>query len=444
MTATPDAIVNGTRLGRLLEMLPVLSRTDDIPSVQRQFGRSVRELVPFDGLVTVSRRNLPEGEFKITRLITDVEAVEPASVNPWRDWDTLPSGREGFIGETIAAGEPRRVVPFRLEDDPVVGDALSGFDACVAIPLYDAGEALNWNFFLRRREGGFSDDEVELLLLLGNMFGTATKSLVSAREVVRLNEEISEQLRKVGAVQRSLLPAHLPRIPGVELNCYYQPCEQAGGDYYDFAPIVPASGNRASPDDPAWGLVIADVAGHGASAAVVMAMVQALIHAYASTRLELAPGRLLEHLNGQLSRKEMDHSFVTAFCAAYHPRDRRLVHACAGHYPPRLKKPGAEAPGTALEVDAGIPLGILADAEYVEREIRLDAGDTLVFFTDGITESFDPAGEMFGLDRLDAAIRGCSGEPQCVIPSILDRLRGHEAGRRPMDDQTIVAMKIRD
>lgn len=434
---------NGSRLTKLLQLLPELSRSDELATIQRKYGETMREFVPIDGLVTVSIRGLDPGDYKVTRLFKDMRNM-PEDVNPWRDWAKIPTHQGGFIGQTIRAPLPRQTRPFFLKDDPVLQSEVAEFGTCLAIPLFDGGEALNWNFFLRRSDRGFGDQEIELLLLLNNIFGHVTKSLVTAREIDRLNQHVSNQIRQIGDLQRSLLPAALPVIDGVEFNVFYQPCEQAGGDYYDFAHMGDDSRSSPQDGDGRWAMMIADVAGHGPSAAVVMAMMQSIIDAYTPPTGHITPGGLLSFLNDQLTRKQMAQSFVTAFCGVYDPREQSLVHACAGHFPPRVKKPGHDAPVVALDSASGIPLGIESGIEYEESFAQLTPGDTLVLYTDGIVESRNPEREMFGLDRLDDAMVRCSGQPACIVPSIVDSLRSHESGLPPADDQTIVVMKLQD
>ncbi|NOG55449.1 MAG: PP2C family protein-serine/threonine phosphatase [Planctomycetes bacterium] len=280
------------------------------------------------------------------------------------------------------------------------------------------------------------------MLLLGNLMGLTTRNLVASQQVEQLNQRITTQLEQVAQLQRALLPQQLPRIPGLSMNAHYRPCEQAGGDYYDFIPLKGgAQPDDAINNDHPWGIMIADVSGHGASAAVIMAMVQTLAHAYPIDPED--PGRALEQINAHLIAERLDSSFVTAFLGVFHPDTRILTYASAGHHPPRIKHIGENNPARPLELASAPPLGIFDQNYHVEtKQQLLNTEDTLILFTDGVTEAMSPTRELFGVERLDEAILCCSGEPDCIIGSLTAAVAQHEQGNRPVDDQTIVALKL--
>jgi len=437
--STPVSETAASRLDGLIESLQAISRADDPSEVGLHAGRGIRYFMPFEALVSVSVRTLPPGRYKVTRrMLTNRPAREP--VNPWRDWAGLPTHTGGLIGEAIYSPRPRVFSNLYLRNDPALGDEVAEYGSCLAIPLFDGGLALNWNFLFRQTPAGFSPSEIELMVLVSNLLGQATRNMVTARKVEELNARITLQLHDVAELQRSLLPRTLPDIPQMEIVTHYQPCEQAGGDYYDF---TQSRHDRAASDGSAsCGAIIADVAGHGARAAVIMAMMQSIVRAYpASANNE--PDAVLEHLNDQILCQGIDPTFVTALCMRYDPVTRLARLASAGHYAPRLKKPGPESPVTAMPIESGLPLGIERDLRLHVSETQLDVGDTLVFYTDGVIESFNAERKMFGLSRLDAALHHCSGEPGCVVQSVTTALREHEAGVRPADDQTLLVMKVR-
>lgn len=438
MSSTPTAS-DASRLDGLIESLLAISKSDDPAEVGLHAGRGIRYFMPFDALVSVSVRTLPPGRYKVTRRMLGNRPVRDPG-NPWRDWAILPTYTGGLIGEALYAPRPRVFSNLYLRNDPALGDEVAEYGSCLAVPLFDGGEALNWNFLFRHTPVGFSPAEVELMVLVSNLLGQTTRNMVTARKVEELNARITAQLHEVAELQRSLLPRTLPNIPQIEMVTHYQPCEQAGGDYYDFAHIPNQEG--AAGDAGEWGVIIADVAGHGARAAVIMAMMQSIVHAY-PLAATIAPDAVLDHLNEQLLNKGIDRTFVTALCMRYDPTKRVVRLASAGHYPPRLKKPGAESPVTAMHVESGLPLGIERDLHLHVSETHVDVGDTLVFYTDGVIESFSANREMFGMARLDEALHHCSGEPGCVVESVTTALREHEGGIQPADDQTLLVMKVR-
>ena len=432
------------RIADLLETMREMSLVTRAEDLVKSLSRSLHRWVQNDALIAVSRRGLAHGEYKITRRVRYTnDGPVSSTMNPWKEWDRLPTYKGGFIGEILAGDVPEVIHDLDLRGDPVLGDEYCGFQSCVAIPLFDAGESLNWNIGFRRDPQGFTVDDLELTMMISNLVGRTTINLISTQTVERLHGQLKNELEKVASIQRALLPEELPEIPGLDIAASYRPCELAGGDYYDFTPLDrdPLTGEPIA--DSRWGVIIADVSGHGASAAVIMAMMQAIVHAYP----EYGPvhaDHLLAHLNEQFVRKNLDHNFVTAFCADYDPKSHVLQYACAGHYPPRIKKPGEGSPVRAIPLHSGLPLGISDDSCVQRESLVLEPGDTLVLFTDGIIESFNREREMFGTGGLDAAIYECSGEPSCIIESITQALKIHEGGMPPADDQTIVAIKVRD
>jgi sigma-B regulation protein RsbU (phosphoserine phosphatase) len=212
---------------------------------------------------------------------------------------------------------------------------------------------------------------------------------------------------------------------------HYQTSQRAGGDYYDFFPLP----------DGKWGILIADVSGHGTPAAVLMAVTHTIAHTYPGP--PAPPGRLLAHLNRILADRytAQTGAFVTAFYAIYDPKVRSLHYASAGHPPPRLKRC---ADGTLALFDGvqSLPLGITADERYPDGLHELVPGDQIVFYTDGVTEAENTAGEQFGLKRLDGVLANCSIGASDLLDEVLRALDAFTAGKAAADDRTILVAKI--
>ena len=182
--------------------------------------------------------------------------------------------------------------------------------------------------------------------------------------------ELDSERKAVGEIQRSLLPASLPEIPGFEMSPYYRPSQQAGGDYYDVVPLV----------DGQWGFVMADVSGHGTPAAVIMTVMRTLIHAELPSNRDKSAAEFLRHVNRVMSDAYLrDGRFVTTWAAVLDPASGRLTYASAGHNPPRLLRGGNVFP---LDTTSGLPLGIDPAATYENVSITLEPGDLLVIYTD--------------------------------------------------------------
>jgi sigma-B regulation protein RsbU (phosphoserine phosphatase) len=280
----------------------------------------------------------------------------------------------------------------------------------------------------QREEDGFSPSDIEHTMIVGNLIGGNNSRLLLVEEIKSLNERLNAQLEEVARVQASLLPREKPDMPGLDLATSYLTSDRAGGDYYDFLPFP----------DGTWGILIADVSGHGPAAATIMAMLRGILHCYAGDR---SPDSVLRFANARLVEAGIEGTFVTAFFAVYDPRAATVTYARAGHNPPILKD-GRTGAVTTLDGVGSLPLGILEPLDLRRETVTLHPGDTLILYTDGITEAREKErGEMFGPERLDAALVECSGQPDCVVDSIHAALYEHTGERSRADDQTIVALR---
>ncbi len=425
------------RLAILMEMLEEVSRATEPEQAVQAYAQRIGKLRPVDAVVAVSVRNLSVGQYKITRraqMDLDGGNVKHQIVDPWKNWGKLPIFSGGFIGDLIANPEPQMLFDLDVGSDPVVGDFLADMKSCLALPLLDGGKVLNWTLQFRRDPRGFTMEELEQNLLTANLFGAMTKNLVSLDQINKLNERLKQQFAEVARVQQSLLPQQLPVVPGLTFATSYLTSDQAGGDYYDFFELP----------DGRLGIVIADVSGHGPGAATVMAMLHAMIHAYPGDSSTADPANVMRFANRQLVSARMDGSFATAFLGLYDSKTKELVYSNAGHPPPRVwnAATGRVAP---LAGESTLPLGITEEMEIPTNHVVLTSGQTLVYYTDGISETFNDRREMFGEDGLDAAIRsaeGGAGEPDAVVNAIHSALHRFNGRMTRDDDQTLVVMKV--
>jgi sigma-B regulation protein RsbU (phosphoserine phosphatase) len=220
----------------------------------------------------------------------------------------------------------------------------------------------------------------------------------------------------------------------MELAVHYRTAHRAGGDYYDFFPLP---GGK-------FGVLIADVSGHGTQAAVLLAITHSLAHAYPEP--PTGPGKLLAHLNAHLSRRytRSTGSFVTAFYAVFDPAENTFTYATAGHLPPRMCLAG-EPTWKAVPSPNRLPLGVNPrDAAYPEQVVRFAPGDRVALYTDGILDAVDPANEPFGYDRLDAALSWAPQEADAVVREVIACLDRFAAGAPLADDRTLLVVRRTD
>jgi sigma-B regulation protein RsbU (phosphoserine phosphatase) len=272
------------------------------------------------------------------------------------------------------------------------------------------------------------------------LIGSLLENQMLAGALARANEQIDRDARRVGELQRALLPASLPRIAGLEIAASYEPLGRAGGDLYDFLPLDERQDDRAdsSTTPSRWCVFIGDVEGHGLAAALVMALVQAALHLRPAGIA--TPAGLLMYGNRQLCSSRIS-GLVTAFLGIYEPASRRLTYARAGHPPPLLRR-AADGAVRALDAVGSYPLGIDASETFTEASVELERGDTLLLYTDGITEAQGKTQDLFGSDRLTQMLRDDGDRPAELIDRLRGAVRAHEHGQAAGDDQTIVAARV--
>ena len=239
--------------------------------------------------------------------------------------------------------------------------------------------------------------EAPLFTLRGNEISAQTLAgtllLLSLLYVVyRYSEEersrraaLEQEFRNAREVQQVLIPETLPDVPGYALTSAYLPAQEVGGDFFQIIPIG-SSGERSSTL-----IVLGDVSGKGVKAAMAVSLIVGALRAFTET--SSSPAEILAGLNRRLEGR-LQGGFSTAIVLRLDP-DGRCIVACAGHPAPFLN--GAEP-----EIPGALPLGLFATARYEETTLRLNVGDHLVLYTDGLLEARSPSGELYSFDRLQA------------------------------------------
>jgi sigma-B regulation protein RsbU (phosphoserine phosphatase) len=214
-------------------------------------------------------------------------------------------------------------------------------------------------------------------------------------QLQQANRTMARELALAGQVQASFLPETLPAVPGWQLAAALRPAGDASGDFYDVSQL--ADGRLA--------ILVADVVDKGVAAALYMALSWSLIRTYAPEYPD-QPECVLEAANRRILLDTRAEQFVTAFFGVLDPASGTLVYCCAGHCPPVVLRGRAQGDPLHL-VRTGVPLGIYADSRWERRTVRLEPGDALVLYTDGITEANDGRDVLFGEDRLLECLASC-------------------------------------
>jgi sigma-B regulation protein RsbU (phosphoserine phosphatase) len=240
---------------------------------------------------------------------------------------------------------------------------------------------------------------------------------------------LEAELELSQVVQRALMPQEMPSIQGVELAAFSRPSEIIGGDYFDFFEFR----------DGTPGLVIADVSGHGVSAGMLMSSLQTAIRTMAPDTD--VPAEILERINRFYIHNINFTTFVTVFLARYDPATLTLTYVNAGHNPPAVRR-RAEGAITWLRPTAPA-IGLAEDFRARMETVCFSAGDSLLLYTDGVTEVINTSNEEFGQERLAALVQQYADHS---APDLLQAVRqaiGAFGGNKPLvDDVTMVALKI--
>jgi len=432
MTVAPDFFETEprnwhARLAASVEVMRELSLYTDPQEMYAVFARRMAQLFPVSRQLTISRRGLHSPQYRVTRFNLWREPV-----NPWKELHRLPVHEGGLLAELVYSDQPRMVENVSLDADDPAFEYLGGQRSVLAIPHFEQGIAQNVVVLAREEADAFPRDRIADLVLLSNLFGRATQTLVLSQAVREAYDAVDYELRTVADIQKSLLPPSVPHIPGLDVAVHYQTAKRAGGDYYDFFPLPEGK----------LGVLVADASGHGAPAAVLMA----IAHSIAHTRTEppTRPGELLTHLNDHLTRHytRQTGNFMTAFYAVFDPANGTLAYASAGHNPPRLIR-SADGSRLVLNRAQRLPLGIKTDETYPEQVLSLHPGDQVVFFTDGVIEAVNAEGDVFGSQRLDSILPGSFETAEQLLLSIVRDFVNFTAGVPVADDRTLVIVKRR-
>lgn len=426
------------RIARLAQLTRELEQSQTPESTLRIIERGFAEASGFIASLLLSTRGLNPGRYRVV----DAHLKD----EPLSDCHALANGELGLVrhggilGAIVARREPQLLHDVDWACDPFFRETLAGYGSVMAIPLTGDRLPMTWAIGLKKPPGQFTVSDLEETVERVALIGSLLENQILADDLARANEQIDRDARRVGELQRALLPASLPGIAGLEIAASYEPLGRAGGDLYDFLPLDERQDDRAdsSTTPSRWCVFIGDVEGHGLTAAMVMAIVQAVLHVHPP---EIAtPAGLLMYGNRQLCSSRIS-GLVTAFLGIYEPASRRLTYARAGHPPPLLRR-AADGAICTLDGVGSYPLGIDESETVKEASVELERGDALLLYTDGITEAQGTAEDLFGVDRLTRVFRDGGDRPAKLIDRLREAVRAHEHGQAAGDDQTLVAAQV--
>jgi sigma-B regulation protein RsbU (phosphoserine phosphatase) len=277
----------------------------------------------------------------------------------------------------------------------------------------------------------FTQEHEHLVTTLASYMANALENARLYNRVRAEEHRLEEDLATAREIQKGLLPAGAPRMPGIDIGVVYEPARELAGDFYDFLPC----------GDGRLALVVGDVAGKATPAALYGSLAIGLLRGHVLKRASGTPSDILRHVNDQLRLPRIRNRFLALILAVYDHQDRSLPLANAGVPWPYLIR-GGDA--RKIEVQ-GLPLGLLADVQYEESRVILRPGDIVVLCSDGLHDAENEHQEQFGDALMSERLIALSGEPAQVIAQELVRSGQRHAGMNSShasDDCTVVVLKV--
>src|SRR6266849_4100732 len=337
----------------------------------------------------------------------------------------IPLGR-GVVGH---AAETRQAIlvpdvckdPRYIEGNPETRSEL-------AVPLIYKDKVIGVLDLEHTRRGFFTDDHRRTVTTLAAQVAIAIENARLYEEIARQEKRLERDLSLARELQMRLLPQTLPKLAHLELAAKFSPARAIGGDLYDF---IPYSLSRL-------GIVIGDVSGKGAPAAIYAALVSGILRSHAP--IEPGPAEMLSAVNLSLGERRIDGQFVSIIYAVWDDERRTLQVANSG-----LPRPIYCHDGKIEVIQAtGLPLGLFDEADYDEFSFKAKPGDLFVFYSDGILDARNRDGRSFGRERVEEIVLGCvTKSADCVVNEIFKAVTEHAAGVDTFDDQTVVAIKVK-
>src|SRR5258708_5954030 len=333
----------------------------------------------------------------------------------------------GLVGE--AAQTKQAILVPDVTKDPRYIEGNPETRSELAVPLIYKDKVIGVLDLEHTRRGFFTDEHRRTVTTLAAQVAIAIENARLYEQIARQERRLERDLSLARELQMRLLPQTLPKLAHLELAAKFSPPRAIGGDLYDF---IPYSLSRL-------GIVIGDVSGKGAPAAIYAALVSGILRSHAP--IEPGPAEMLSAVNLSLAERRIEAQFVSLIYAVWDDEQRTLLVANSG-----LPRPVYLHDGKIEVIEAtGLPLGLFDDADYDEFQFKMKPGDLFVFFSDGILDARNRQGELFGRGRVEKIIAECAGQSaDCIVDSLFKAAAEYSAGVATFDDQTVVAIMGKD
>lgn len=299
----------------------------------------------------------------------------------------------------------------------------------LSVPLMCKGKLIGiLNVFNKKDRGQFSKDDERLLSIIASQSGQVIENARLYQEEKQLRK-YEQELELARNIQQDLIPKELPETDLLDIASFFNPADEVGGDYFDYFNL---GKNQIA-------VVMADVSGHGASAALVMTMLKGIVHAI--THEIESPDRVLADINAILNDIAPKDKFVTMVFLVFDLEKKQLRYSNAGHNPLLYYDPKLNS-CQLLELK-GPALGLSNLSVYQEKTVALRPGELILIYTDGVTEAFNEKGEMFEEVRLIEAVKDVTSQnSEDVIDHVKGKLEQFKNGASQNDDVAMIAVKV--
>jgi len=337
----------------------------------------------------------------------------------------IPLG-QGLVG-AAAAERAAVLVPDVSKDSRYVA-ANPETKSELVVPLIYKDKVIGVLDLEHTRRGFFTEDHKRTITTLAAQVAIALENARLYEQIARQERRLERDLALARELQFRLLPQTMPKVAHLEVAARFLPARAIGGDLYDF---VHYSLSRL-------GIVIGDVSGKGAPAAIYAALVSGILRSHAP--IEPGPAEMLSAVNFSLAERRIEAQYVCLLYAVWDDQRRTLQVANSG-----LPRPLYVHDGKIEIIEAtGLPAGLFDEAEYDEFTFKAKPGDMFVFLSDGILDARNRAGDTFGRPGVEKIIASCTDQsPDCVVSSLFHAVEEHAAGEAIFDDQTVVAIKVK-
>ena len=411
-----------SRQAQTLELLHEISRELtsilDPDELLQRVGTTLQRVIPYQMFaiwMLDEQRNMLVHRFSIRFGKTNYEFSDPVPI------------QRGLIGaavstrQTITVGDVRREPRYILVHPETRSE--------MAVPLIYKGKVLGVLDLEHTKPNFFTEDNVHAVSTLAAQLAIAIENASLYQRLAREEQRLEEDLSMARKVQFRLMPQTMPDPAHAHLAARFVPARTIGGDLFDFLDY----------GDGRTAIVLGDVSGKGAAAALYAALVSGIMRSLAAQRP--SPAKMLALLNEQLQERKLDAQYVTMLFAIWNDSDRTLQVANAGACQPLFCR-GKEVESVNA---TGIPLGMFPDVQYDEFTVPTQPGDLIVFYSDGMIDAENDRDEMFDMERLSAILtknRRCSATT--VVNNILKAVSAFQGTVEHFDDETVIALRVAD